>query len=93
MSMLYKRVFYVGAAGFVICGMALDSGLWWLALIGVILFGAVGAFGYMHLEASDLEPLKVQEGKQRNREETFRNWMRSTEVVCMKADIWRCHNE
>lgn len=76
-----RKIFNIGVAGMVLSGMALDSRMWWLALLFVAAFTAVAAFGYMHLEASDLEPLRVQEKKEANRQRTFSEWLDGTAVT------------
>lgn len=80
-----KKLFYIGAAGFVLSGMLLDTRVWWLALIGVLGFLALAAFAYRNLDISELEPLATKQKKEQNREETFKNWIKGAEV--MRSEI------
>lgn len=73
-----KKLFYVGAAGFVLSGMLLDTRIWWLALIGVLAFLGLAAYAYQHLDISDLEPMVVKQKKEENRQATFQNWIAGT---------------
>jgi hypothetical protein len=75
-----KKLFYIGAAGFVLSGMLLDTRIWWLALIGVLGFLALAAYAYQHLDISDLEPMAVQQKKEANRQRTFTEWITSVEM-------------
>ena len=76
-----KKLFYTGAAGFVLSGMLLDTRIWWVALIGVLAFLALAAFAYRNLDISDLEPMAVKQKKEQNREETFQNWISGANVM------------
>ena len=79
-----KHLFYVGVAGTVLSGMFLDSKAWWLFLLLAAVFAVAAVIGYRNMNIQDLiddiEPLSVKEGKQRNREETFQNWIKTTEM-------------
>ena len=79
-----KHLFYVGSIGTVLSGMFLDSKAWWLFLLLAAVFAVAAVIGYRNMNIQDLiddiEPLSVKEGKQRNREETFRNWIQGTQM-------------
>lgn len=79
-----KYLFYVGSIGTVLSGMFLDSKAWWLFLLLAVVFALAAVIGYRNMNIQDLiddiEPLSVKEGKQRNREETFRNWIQGTQM-------------
>lgn len=75
-----KKLFCIGAAGFVLSGMLLDTRVWWVALIGVLAFLALAAFAYRNLDISELEPLVTKQKKEENREETFQNWISGTYI-------------
>ena len=75
-----KKLFYIGAAGFVLSGMLLDTRVWWLALIGVLAFLGLAAYAYRNLDISELEPLATKQKKEENREETFQNWISGANV-------------
>lgn len=73
-------MFYAGVIGFVLSGMLLDTRIWWIALIGVLVSLGVAAFAYKNLDFSELEPLKTQEKKEFNRIVTFANWINGTYI-------------
>ena len=79
-----KHLFYVGSIGTILSGMFLDSKAWWLFLLLAAVFALAAVIGYRNMNIQDLiddiEPLSVKEGKQRNREETFRNWIQGTQM-------------
>ncbi len=79
-----KYLFYVGSIGTVLSGMFLDSKAWWLFLLLAAVFALAAVIGYRNMNIQDLiddiEPLSVKEGKQRNREKTFRNWIQGTQM-------------
>ena len=79
-----KHLFYVGSIGTILSGMFLDSKAWWLFLLLAAVFAVAAVIGYRNMNIQDLiddiEPLSVKEGKQRNREETFRNWIQGTQM-------------
>lgn len=81
---LGKYVFYVGTAGAVLSGMFLDGRLWRAALISVIICSILAVIGYKTMDIDevldDLEPTVIKQTKQQNREETFKNWIRTTEM-------------
>lgn len=89
-------LFGIGIIGIMFFGSCLDCDSWAIALLGILGSILTAYAGYRMTDltkAVKWESRKTRDQKELNREETFRNWMRSTEVVCMKADIWRCHNE
>lgn len=79
-----KYLFYVGSIGTILSGMFLDSKAWWLFMLLAAVFAVAAVIGYRNMNIQDLiddiEPLSVKEGKQRNREETFRNWIQGTQM-------------
>lgn len=81
---LGKYLFYAGTAGAVLSGMFLDGRLWGAALISVIICTILAVIGYRTMDINevlnDLEPTVIKQTKQQNREETFKNWIRTTEM-------------
>lgn len=81
---LGKYLFYVGTAGAVLSGMFLDGRLWGAALISVIICTILAVIGYKTMDIdevlNDLEPTVIKQTKQQNREETFQNWIKTTEM-------------
>lgn len=81
---LGKYVFYAGTAGAVLSGMFLDGRLWGAALISVIICTIMAVIGYKTMDIDEvldhLEPTVIKQTKQRNREETFRNWIQGTQM-------------
>ena len=79
-----KYLFYVGVAGTVLSGMFLDSKAWWLFLLLAAVFAVAAVIGYRTMDIievlDDLEPTVIKQTKQQNREETFKNWIRTTEM-------------
>lgn len=79
-----KHLFYVGSIGTILSGMFFDSKAWWLFLLLAAVFALAAVIGYRNMNIQelidDIEPLSVKEGKQRNREETFRNWIQGTQM-------------
>lgn len=79
-----KYLFYSGVCGAVLSGMFLDSKAWWLFLLLTVIFATLAVIGYRSMDVreliEDIEPLAMKEGKQRNREETFQNWIKTTEM-------------
>lgn len=79
-----KYLFYVGSIGTVLSGMFLDSKAWWLFLLLAAVFALAAVIGYRNMDINevlnDLEPTVIKQTKQQNREETFKNWIRTTEM-------------
>jgi len=79
-----KYLFYVGVAGTVLSGMFLDSKAWWLFLLLAAVFALAAVIGYRNMDINevmnDLEPTVVKQTKEENREKTFRNWIRGTQM-------------
>ena len=79
-----KYLFYVGSIGTVLSGMFLDSKAWWLFLLLAAVFAVAAVIGYRTMDINevlnDLEPTVIKQTKQQNREETFKNWIRTTEM-------------
>ena len=79
-----KYLFYSGVCGAVLSGMFLDSKAWWLFLLLTVVFVSAAVIGYKNMDVrellEDIEPLSMKEGKQRNREETFKNWIQGTQM-------------
>ena len=79
-----KYLFYSGVIGTVLSGMFLDSKAWWLFLLLAAVFAVAAVIGYRNMDINevlnDLEPTVVKQTKERNREETFRNWIQGTQM-------------
>ncbi len=75
-----KKLFCIGLGGIVISGMALDSRLWWVALLALIGFTALVWFVYPRLDVLEFEPMVTKQKKEENREETFQNWISGANV-------------
>lgn len=80
-----KYLFYVGSIGTILSGMFLDSKAWWLFLLLAAVFALAAVIGYRNMNIQelidDIEPLSVKEEKQKNREKTFRNWIKSAHMT------------
>ena len=81
---LGKHLFYAGTAGAVLSGMFLDGGLWGVALISMIICTILAVIGYKTMDIDevldDLEPTVIKQTKEMNREATFQNWIKTTEM-------------
>lgn len=86
-----SRLFGIGVCGFLIAGSALDCRSWMLALALTVIFGCITFIGAVLMSGDNKKEVKrIVNGKRRNadgleeirrnREQTFRTWIKSTSV-------------
>lgn len=76
-------LFAIGLIGFMASGACIDSALWYIALIGVIASVLIAWIGYQIGEIGKeihIESHKVLELKNRNRNATYMQWLKTTKM-------------